>query len=140
MRILGIDYGDKRVGIAITDELESMAHPLKVVSNSGSLSEVKKIIKEYGNIKKIVVGLPISFKGEVSFKAKQVLKWIKTLKGEVTVPVETFDERFSSIEAEELLISLKQKYKERKKVIDKLAAGIILQNYLESTKGEKLNC
>ena len=134
MRTLGIDYGQKRIGLAITDELTFMAHPLKVISSSNGISEIKKILKEYENIQKIVVGLPVNLKGKVAFKAKQVMEWVKKLKEEVEIPVVTWDERFSTKEAEDFLIELDTSRKKRKKVIDKLAARAILQDFIDATR------
>lgn len=137
MRVLGIDYGDKRIGLAITDDLGLMAHPLKVIDRSNDLVEIKKIIKEYGNIEKIVVGMPITLKDEISFKAKQVLSWIEKLKKEVDVPILTWDERFSTVVAEDLLIQADASREKRKKVIDKLAARVILQDYIDADKKDE---
>jgi len=134
MRILGVDYGEKRVGLAITDELKLLSHSLKVVDTTNSISEIKKVLDEYGNIEKIVVGIPINLKGEVSFKAKQVLNWIEKLKKEVNIPVVTWDERFTTVSAEDFLLEANVKRKNRKKIIDKMSAQIILQNYLDANK------
>jgi len=134
MRILGVDYGEKRVGLAITDELKLLSHSLKVVETTNSISEIKKVLDEYGNIEKIVVGIPINLKGEVSFKAKQVLNWIEKLKKEVNIPVVTWDERFTTVSAEDFLLEANVKRKNRKKIIDKMSAQIILQNYLDANK------
>jgi putative Holliday junction resolvase len=134
MRILGVDYGEKRVGLAITDELKLLSHSLKVVDTTNSISEIKKVLYEYGNIEKIVVGIPINLKGEVSFKAKQVLNWIEKLKKEVNIPVVTWDERFTTVSAEDFLLEANVKRKNRKKIIDKMSAQIILQNYLDANK------
>ena len=137
MKILGIDYGDKRIGLAVTDDLGLMAHPLKVIDKSVDLVEIKKVIEEYGNIERIVVGMPITLKDEISFKAKQVLSWIEKIKKEINIPIVTWDERFSTSIAEDLLIQADASRKKRKKVIDKLAARIILQDYIDSNKEDK---
>lgn len=134
MSILGIDYGAKRIGVAITDELTGDAHPLKVVSSAEGIKEIKKIIAEYGNVEKLVVGMPYNLKDEVAFKAKQVQAWIEKLKPEVNIQIETWDERFSTSEAKEILLSRDVSRKKRKEVIDKLAACVILQSYVNSKK------
>ncbi|MFH1825295.1 MAG: Holliday junction resolvase RuvX [Candidatus Firestonebacteria bacterium] len=134
MRLLGIDYGEKRVGVAITDELNILAHPLKVVKSTNAINEIKKILNEYNDISKIIVGMPLNLKGEVSFKAKQVLDWIEKLKKEVNIPIITWDERFTTSAAESFLLEANVKRKNRKKIIDKLAARIILQDYLDANK------
>lgn len=134
MSIIGIDYGDKKIGVAITDELTGDAHPLKVVPTAIGLKELKKLIAEYGNVEKLVVGMPYNLKDEVAFKAKQVVLWIDTLKKEVQLPVETWDERFSTSEAKDILLKADVSRKKRKEVIDKMAACIILQSYLDAKK------
>ena len=137
MSIMGIDYGDKRIGVAITDELTGSAHPLKVVPTAIGLREISKLIAEYGNVEKLVVGMPYNLKDEVAFKAKQVKLWIETLKKEVKIPVETWDERFSTAEAKDILLKADVSRKKRKEVIDKMAACIILQSYIDSGKEKK---
>ncbi|MEI6845940.1 MAG: Holliday junction resolvase RuvX [Candidatus Firestonebacteria bacterium] len=134
MSLMGIDYGDKRIGVAITDELTGSAHPLKVVPNAIGISEIKKLISDYGNVEKLIVGMPYNLKSEVAFKAKQVLVWIEKLKKEVDIPVETWDERFSTSEAKEILLGADVSRKKRKEVIDKMAACIILQSYVDAGK------
>ncbi|MEI7904366.1 MAG: Holliday junction resolvase RuvX [Candidatus Firestonebacteria bacterium] len=133
MTILGVDYGDKRVGLAINDGLGLMAHSLKVVPKTSALQDIKKIVLEY-EVKLIVVGLPVNLKGEIAFKAKQVLLWIEELKKVSGVPIETFDERFSTFEAEEELLQSDLSRDKRKKIVDKLAARNILQGYLNMKK------
>jgi putative Holliday junction resolvase len=136
MSIMGIDYGDKRIGVAITDELTGSAHPLKVVGNSLAIKEIKKIIAEYGNVEKLVIGMPYNLKDEVAFKAKQVLVWIEKLRAEISIPIVTWDERFSTSDAKDILIAADVSRKKRKEVIDKMAACIILQSYVDSRKGK----
>ncbi len=134
MSIIGIDYGEKRIGVAITDELTGSAHPLKVVPAVSGLREINKIITEYGNVEKLVVGMPYNLKGEAAFKAKQVLVWIELLKKEVKIPVVTWDERFSTSEAKDILLKADVSRKKRKKIIDKMAACIILQSFVDAGK------
>jgi putative Holliday junction resolvase len=133
MRILGIDYGDKRIGLAVTDEAGFMAHALKVVPNKTAFNEIKNVILEY-DIKKIVIGMPYNLKGETAFKAKQVIEWIGRFKNETTVPIETFDERFTTYDANEVLIQSGASRKKRKEIIDKAAAQFMLENYLSAKK------
>ncbi len=134
MSILGIDYGDKRIGVAITDELTGSAHPLKVIPTAVGFKEINKIIAEYGNVEKLIVGMPYNLKDEVAFKAKQVQVWIEKLKKEIKIPVETWDERFSTSEAKDILLKADVSRKKRKEVIDKMAACIILQSYVEAER------
>ena len=130
MRILGVDYGEKRIGLAVSDESETLASrflTLKNKSLKNSAEEIKKIISEE-NIKKIVVGVPVGFKGE-SGQTKTVRKFIGELKKNINAPIMEVNEIFTSKMAEENLI--KAGVKDIKKVIDQEAARIILESYLE---------
>ena len=133
MTILGVDYGDKRVGLAVTDGAGLMAHPLKVVPRATAFREIAAVVKEY-EVTLIVVGMPLNNKDEVAFKAKQVLKWIEELKPAVKVPIETHDERFSTSNAKDTLLEHDVSRKKRGEIIDKLAAANILQSYLDEHK------
>lgn len=136
MRILGIDYGTKRIGIAITDPLNLGAQPLKVIDNSPEvLEDIKGLIAEY-SVEKIVVGLPKTLEGAIGISAEKVLAFVEKLKRTAGVPVEMYDERFSTAEAQKTLIGHGIKRAGRKKIIDKLAAAYMLQGYL-TLKGNK---
>lgn len=134
-RILGIDLGIKRIGLAISDELLVTAQGLEVyeIKNKKSFfSYLKNLIKKY-NINKIVVGLPLNKTGEIT-KSSWVLGFITTLIKKINLPVETWDERFTSLEAEKVLLQADTSRKKRKEIIDKVSAQLILQSYLEKIK------
>ncbi len=133
MRILGIDYGTKTIGIAVSDETGLIGHGIGKIDHKNLrhvLQELNKKIQEY-KVEKIVVGLPKNMDGSLGESADQVSKFVESLKGKFNIPIDTWDERLSTVEAERVLISADMSRRKRKKVIDKVAASIILQGYLD---------
>ena len=136
MRIMGLDLGTHTVGIAISDELGLIAQGLKTLGRKSmekDFSEIAAIIHQFG-IEKIVVGLPKNMNGTLGKQAEFVLKWIEVLKDNVQVPVVTWDERLSTVGATKVLLEADLSRKKRKKVVDKLAAVLILQGYLDQSR------
>lgn len=138
-RIAGIDYGTVRMGIAITDPARTLASPLEqhnVGDQQADARYFQRLAKEEA-IKLFVVGLPIHLSGDESQKsheARQFAKWL----GETTgVPVELFDERFTTAEAEQALLAGELTSKQRKKRRDMLAAQFMLSAYLEARRGRE---
>lgn len=141
MRILGLDYGDKRIGVAVTDVLSITAHSLDVIQRKDDekdFQQIAKIIKEY-EISEIVVGFPLNMNGTVGPKAQEVTKFVETLKSKFQIPVNTWDERLTTAEGEKLLIDADVSRKKRKGIIDKMAANFILQSYLSWRKSTGYN-
>lgn len=133
-RILSIDYGDKRIGIAISDPLQIIASPLDYIPNNDELLEnFKKVLDSY-NIIKIVVGLPLNLKGESGVKSIQVRNFIQKLKSITDIPIVEWDERFTTKIAQraKLEMGLKKKQRKDKSRIDSMSATILLQSYLNS--------
>ncbi len=135
MKILGLDYGEKRIGIAISDELGLLAHPLKVIDNKDQ-DMLIDILKE-NSIERVVIGKPLNLDGTHSKKTEETLGFVELFKKKTDVPVITWDERFSTKEAQRNLVGFDVSRKKRKKVIDKMAAQIILQGYLDSIRTMK---
>jgi len=136
MRTMGFDVGSNTIGIAISDELGITAQGLKTLkrrSMEDDLKEIVTIIDQF-EIEKIVVGLPKNMDGTLGKQAEFVLKWIKVLMGKIQVPVVTWDERLSTVGASKVLLEADLSRKKRKKVIDKLAAVLILQGYLDQSR------
>lgn len=126
MRILGLDVGDKRIGVAISDEDEIISVPLRVIKNDeNSGEEIKKIIDKY-NIEKIIVGVPYTLKGETGTQAKKVFDFTDNVIKSLVVEVDYIDERYTTKIPSEYL----KKYS-RVKEIDKFSASVILGDYLE---------
>ncbi len=130
MRILGIDYGEKRIGLAVSDRFGMIAQGLKTVSTKNFVEEVKAIIKEF-QICKIVIGFPKNMDGSTGKKGEEVLGFVEQLKKQISLPLVIWDERCTTKIAENLLIDADMSRKKRKTVIDKMAAAIILQGYLD---------
>ena len=136
MRTMGFDVGSLTIGIAISDELGITAQGLKTLrrrSMEDDLKEIATIIDQF-EIEKIVVGLPKNMDGTLGKQAEFVLKWIKVLMDKIQVPVVTWDERLSTVGASKVLLEADLSRRKRKKVIDKLAAVLILQGYLDQSR------
>jgi putative Holliday junction resolvase len=136
MRTMGFDVGSFTIGIAISDELGITAQGFKTLkrrSMEEDLKEIATIIDQF-EIKKIVVGLPKNMDGTLGKQAESVLRWIKVLMGKIQVPVVTWDERLSTVGASKVLLEADLSRRKRKKVIDKLAAVLILQGYLDRSR------
>ena len=141
MRILGLDVGDIRIGIAITDKSGTIASPLTVIKNDDKAKEnLDKIIKE-NNIEKIVVGMPYNLKGELAFQAKKVIDFIENNIKSYGVEVELIDERFTSkisLKALDKKVKKKQGQKQGVKgAIDKVSAAVLLNDYLDKIRNKK---
>jgi putative Holliday junction resolvase len=133
-RLLAIDYGEKRIGLAITDPMQMFAKPLETfpnLSEENTFKYLNKLIAEK-NIARIIIGVPWSLDGNETAKTKEILDFIEKLKAVVNVPVEGFDERFTTSDANDLLREMGLNWKQSRLVIDALAACLILKNYLES--------
>ncbi len=130
-RVLAIDYGEVRVGIALSDPLRILATPFVVLKNDGNLLEnIKKIITEK-QVSQIVLGLPINLKGKDSKKTEEIREFYRKLKDYMSLPIELVDERFTTYEANAELKKMGYSVKESRKVIDKIAASLILKSYLK---------
>ena len=128
-----MDVGEKRIGVARSDELNLMAHPIGIIDRRNEervFEELKKLLSEY-KIQTIVVGLPKTMKGEIGTKAKEILSFVEQLRRCVSCAIVTWDERLTTVEAERALLELDVSRAKRKKKRDAIAAEIILQSYLD---------
>ena len=133
MRILAIDHGTKRMGIAISDELGMIAQPLEFIPAepfTDFLNRLKEIISEK-QIELILVGMPRNMNGSYGPAALKVQEFVDALKDAVTVPIQTLDERLTSVQAHRLLTEAEVGGRQRKGKVDKSAAAILLQSYLD---------
>lgn len=134
-RIVGIDFGLKRMGISISDTLFSFAIPIgridRVKDDKITLSNLSHLLKDYKDIKTFVIGLPIHLSGKESEMSLEVRKFASFLEEETKIPVEFIDERLTSKTAEGLLREREMKRKDQKNHVDTLAATLILQTYLD---------
>ena len=134
MRILGIDYGEARVGIAITDELNITSQGLKTVEHKGNdkilLQELDKILQEY-TVGTIVVGMPINMNGTKGPRAEKTEKFIHKLKCKYNkIKIETIDERLTTVQAHRTMNDLQIKANNKKNIVDTLSAVYILETYV----------
>ena len=140
MRVIGIDLGSKRIGIALSDSDLTVATPLDVIERSGNVENdhiaILKITDEW-EVKRIIVGLPISLDGTLGASAQSVIDEISRLGNLTDIPIETHDERFSTVTAEQILLQQNVKRDKKKRVIDKVAAAIILQGWIDSFNKSK---
>jgi putative Holliday junction resolvase len=132
MRVLGLDVGSKTIGVAVTDELGVAAHAVTTLARKGTVADVEQVralARDYDTAQ-LVVGMPFEPDGSEGNRAKRVRVLIDALR-EAGFSVEEQDESFSTVQAEEVLIRADLSRKKRKKVIDRLAAQVILQGWLE---------
>ncbi len=132
---MGLDIGSQTIGVAISDELGVTAQALKTIrrrSKQEDLQELSSLISQF-DIGKIVVGLPLNMDGSQGKQAERVLTWAGELHQALQIPVVPWDERLSTVSASKILLEADLSRKKRKKVIDQVAAVIILQGYLDQT-------
>lgn len=134
MRALGVDLGSKRIGIAVSDRSGIIASPLTVVARSGNRKldhqRIAALVAEEEAVV-VVVGLPLNMNGSAGPAATAAIFEARALATVVGVPVETFDERRTTVSADATLIEMKLKAPARRKVIDKVAAAVMLQGWLD---------
>jgi putative Holliday junction resolvase len=134
-RVLGIDFGEKRLGLALSDESRTLASPLTVYERKDLQSDLRflrDLILRY-QITEIVLGLPLNMDGSLGPKAQQVLEFKRALEESLKLPVHTFDERLTTAEAERALLEANMSRRKRKAKRDALAAVLILQGYLQQS-------
>lgn len=134
MRILGLDVGDKKIGVAVSDPFGWTAQGIKTIfkkeGTDNDIQEIRNIINEY-KVEKIVIGLPKNMNNTIGPQGEKVIAYAKTIEAEFNKPIIFFDERMSTMAVERTLISADVSRKKRKLVIDKMAASYILQSYLD---------
>lgn len=138
MRIIGLDLGSKTIGVALSDTLGMMAHPVgtfyfKNNNLDEALEIVVRLVKE-NDVHTIVLGLPKNMNGSIGFQAQYCLDFKEMLARELEMEVVMIDERLTSVMAERTMMSADLDNKKRKKLVDKVAASIILQSYLDRVK------
>lgn len=135
MRVLGIDLGSKRVGIAVSDRSGTIATPLCVIERGVSQrvdhNEIARIVREE-EVVAIVVGLPLNMDGTAGKAAEAALREVERMTTVVGVPVYVHDERLTTVEADRVLMEQKMRAQARRRVVDKVAAAVILQSWLDA--------
>jgi putative Holliday junction resolvase len=134
MRVIALDVGERRIGVAVSDPTGTLVTPHTVIqrrSKAEDFATVARLVAEL-EAERVVVGLPLSLNGEVGPQARRVTRYARALAQTLDVPVELYDERYSTVTADALLAESGHK---RRVPIDAAAAAVILQNYLESRRG-----
>jgi len=129
-RVLGVDYGTKRVGLALSDQTKLLASPLTVCERVGAVGTISAAVLE-NDVESIVVGMPTSLSGDTGLAAENATGFISELSKAVDVPIHVEDERFTTVIAERTMIKAGERRQNRKKKIDSVAAAVILQGYLD---------
>lgn len=135
-KIMGLDYGDVRIGVALSDVTRFLSSGYETYvrkSTEKDLSHLSDLIAQ-NNVKKVVFGLPLNMDGSRGVRVEKTEAFAEKLKEKCGVEIDYYDERLSSVSAEEILIEAGVRREKRKEVIDKLSATIILQNYLDENK------
>jgi len=135
-RLMGLDVGDKTIGVAVSDLLMITAQGVTTIKRTNiknDINELRKIIEEY-EVTKIVSGIPKMLDGTIGIQGEKVLAFIEKIKKHIDLPIDFEDERFTTSISERMLIDADVKRKKRKEVIDKLAAVHILSGYMQRKK------
>jgi putative Holliday junction resolvase len=134
VRILGLDVGTKRIGVALSDELGWTAQPLETFvrrSLEVDLQHIRTLVSDY-EVAEIVVGLPLDLRGRAGPAAQGVKQFVEAIRTVVGIPVVEWDERFTTRAAQQVLVESGLRRRKRKKLVDRIAASILLQSYLEA--------
>ena len=142
MRIMGLDYGSKTVGVALSDELLITAQGLEIIRRESenkirkTLQRIEEIVKDY-KVEKIVLGLPKNMNNTMGDRALKSLEFKEMLERRCNIPVEMWDERLSTVEAHKTMITTGVRREERSKYVDTIAAMFILQGYLDLERNKR---
>ena len=138
MRILSLDVGEKRIGVAMSDPLGILASPLTQINITGTKAAIEAILElvRQHEVERIIAGLPYSIDGSLGPQAQRVGSFLRKLSECLDIPIETWDERYTTVAAEGKMIEAGVRKDKRKKQIDAAAAAIILQEYLDTVRTE----
>ena len=134
MRILALDHGTKRIGVAVSDELKIIASPLEYIPAEpfvDFLARLREIVREK-EVELIIIGMPRNMDGSYGPAALKVQAFVAVLKDALAIPIKTLDERLTTVQAQRFLIQGNVRREKRKEKVDKTAAAILLQSYLDS--------
>ena len=133
MRIMGLDVGDRRIGVALSDPGGVLASPLTTIQRTGGKRDVLAVLRlaDAHEAETIVVGLPRMLSGDLGEQARKVIEFADKLRGQARVPIVLWDERYSTVTADELMGQAGRRPAQRKARIDEVAAAVILQSYLD---------
>jgi putative holliday junction resolvase len=134
VRLLGLDYGKKRIGLALSDPMGWSAQPIGFLLNDSKILDQLSALVRKHDVSEVVLGYPLSLSGKEGESAKEVAAFAKKLEAAIGIPVHLWDERFTTSEAENLLISGDVRREKRKEVRDSIAASLILQGFMQVRK------
>ena len=139
MRVLALDVGQKRIGVALCDPDGLLAFPLATIDRTAEFEDIDAILglASKNEVGAILVGLPVSLSGRLGPQARQVVRFTKVLSARAEVTVSTLDERYSTVEAERLMREAGARPSKARARVDAAAAAVILQSYLDSVKGAR---
>ncbi len=138
-RYLGLDYGEKRIGVALSDPTGFLAQPLKTIhyrSQKEAIAEIVRIVLEQ-EVAGVVLGLPLGMSGQDTEKTREVRQFAEKLRARLPVPLELLDERLTTRQAQQTLRQMGKKPSKHRNIIDQMAAQYILQTFLERRSGGK---
>ncbi|HSF18313.1 MAG TPA: Holliday junction resolvase RuvX [Vicinamibacteria bacterium] len=133
MRVMGIDLGERRIGVALSDEGGVIASPRETLERKGNRRDIPHLLDmaRRENVGEILVGMPLSLDGSEGAQARKVARFVEALRAETDLTVTTWDERLSTVSAERTLLEADLSREKRRRAIDRVAAAIILQSYLD---------
>jgi putative holliday junction resolvase len=137
MRILALDHGTVRIGVAVSDELGMIARPLEFIPAepaAGFLERLKQLVAEH-EVGRILVGMPRNMDGSYGPAAEKVREFVRLLGETFSIPIQTWDERLTSVQAHRMLREASVKGAKQRKKVDQMAAAILLQSYLDAQPG-----
>ena len=136
-RILGLDFGSARIGVAISDELQMLAHPLETSpANEEPASRVAEIVREK-QVEHVVAGIPRQMSGQIGTAATEVIEFVEKLRAILPCPVVTWDERLTTVAAHRALRDAGKKTRHTRAYVDQVAAQMILQSYLDRRAAQR---
>ncbi|MBI4491244.1 MAG: Holliday junction resolvase RuvX [Chloroflexi bacterium] len=135
-RVLGIDPGERRIGLALSDETGLLARPLQVLprrSLQAAIAAIADLVQREG-AEAVVVGLPVSLSGQLGPQAQRSLRFAEALRRQLAVPVHTWNEQYTTVEAQRRLREAGRRWKDRAQMVDAVAAAVLLQDYLDARR------
>ena len=139
MKIMALDVGNKRIGVALSDELQILAQPLYTIHRKGierDIEEIVKIIND-NNVEEVIVGLPKNMDGTTGFQGEKTIKFAEVLRQSTDRPLIMWDERMTTISARRIMRENDVKQKDKKNLVDTIAAVVILETYLSRKNMER---
>jgi len=139
MRFLGLDVGDKRIGIAVSDETALIASPRETLERSGNKKDIAHLLElaRREEVSEILVGMPWKLDGSSGAQAEKVARFVEALRAATEIPIVIWDERLSTVGAERAMIEANVSREKRRGTVDRVAAALILQSYLDARRANE---